>query len=305
MWVREMDDLPKVSRSVYQFDNRFFSEKKIYGQIHLIQIGDIQCQEDSVVPEHVQPCFEITYIVSGKGVCVVNGERLPVVKKDIVVNIKDDTHSIISDNDNPLRYFFLSVELLVSHPLFNQFRVFQKMITSTSSRVQSDRFMLQELFNRCIGEFSNFNEFSDTIIGCCLNQIICYIFQNFNLKRYQYRPEYGKQEVLVYKIINFITGNIMDINSVNDVFEHFHYSASHISHLFATHMHQTLASYIRDCKMEQSITLMKDSRHSITEIAEILGYSSIHSFSRAFKAHYNVSPRKWYAESRSTITALT
>jgi AraC-like DNA-binding protein/mannose-6-phosphate isomerase-like protein (cupin superfamily) len=291
-----MDILPKVSHSIYQFDNRFFQEERLYGQIRLIQIGDIQCRENSILPEHIQPCFEITYIVSGKGVCAVNGKRIPVTKKDIVINIKDDAHSIVSDDKEPLRYFFLSIELLISHPLFKQFKMFQKTITGESARLQPDRFMLQDLFIRCFGEFSNPNEFSGIIIESCLNQIICYMFQIYNLKQYQYHPEYGKQKDIVYKVINFIEENILDINSVNDIFEHFHYSASHISHIFSKYMHQTLISYIGGCKLEKSRALMENSKCSITEIADMLGFSSVHSFGRAFKDRYAVSPRRWYSE---------
>lgn len=290
-----MKDLPIISQSIYKFDNRFFQEDKRYGSIRILQIGDIQCQEDSVVPEHVQPCFEINYTVSGKGKCVIDGKEISLREGKITAILKNEKHRIISDDKKPLRYFFLAFELLISHPLFNKFKLLQQKIKEDSGRTQSDLFNIQDIFIRALSEFVNPNEYSDIIIESCLNQIICYMFHSYSLHDYMYHPKFGKQEALVYKIINYIEENIMMIYTVDDVSSHFHYSVSHISHLFASHLHRTLTDYIKDCKFKKSLSLLEESNHTLTEISELLGYASIHSFSRAFKSRFNVSPTRWSA----------
>jgi AraC-like DNA-binding protein len=292
-----MNDLPVISHSVYQFDNRFLQKGKCYGSVCLYQFGDIQSQEDSVVAEHVQPCFEITYAVSGKGKSIVNGNEMFIAKKDICISLKDDTHSIVSDPQDPLRYFFLAFNLQVSHPLFQKFKVLQQNIKSNPVRIQNDRFNMQEIFIRCLSEFSSPNEFSDTIIGGGLNQIICYIFQNYNLKNYNYHPKYEKREVLIYKVISYIEENILNVNTVEDVYKHFNYSPSHLSHIFPRIMHKTIVQYINDCKMKRALILIETGDHNLTEIADILGFASIHSFSRAFKAKYAAPPTWFYKHS--------
>jgi AraC-like DNA-binding protein len=275
---------------VFHFNNSFFDEEKYFGSIRLLQIGDLQCQANSIIPEHVQCCFEITYAVSGRGMCVLNGKEIGLEKGEINIALKNDRHSIVSDPAMPLRYYFLAFDLLISHPLYNHLKLFQKKIINEQERNQKDRFHIEDVFVRCFAEFSNKNEFSDVLIESSINQIICYVFQNFYLQDYSYRPKYEKNEVFVYSIINYVEENILDIFSVEDVFRHFNYSASHISHIFSKYMNKTLFSFISDCKLERALKMISSGEHSITQVSEILGYSSIHSFSRAFKTKYKTSP---------------
>jgi AraC-like DNA-binding protein len=41
------------------------------------------------------------------------------------------------------------------------------------------------------------------------------------------------------------------------------------------------------------LELMRSGRHSLTEIAEMMNYRSIHTFSRAFKKAFGVSPSEY------------
>jgi AraC-like DNA-binding protein len=290
---KTMKDLPVVSRSLYRFDNRFFTEAKRYGHINLLQIGDIMCEGSSLVAEHDQPCFEITYTVSGEGKIYINGNRLQVGRGNIVVSLKGDRHSIVSDSNDPLRYFFLAFEMSVSHPLFGKFKTLQYKIRDPAARLRRDNFSIEDIFIRCLGEFANPNEFSDVIIESCLNQILCYVFQTYNLINYSYHPVYENQESLVYKMVNYVDENILKIQAVDDVFRHFGYSASYMSHIFTKYMHKTLKRYIVDCKLKRSLALMSNSDYTLTKIADALGYASIHSFSKAFKGKYKTAPSSW------------
>ena len=43
-------------------------------------------------------------------------------------------------------------------------------------------------------------------------------------------------------------------------------------------------------KIKEAKKLIREKNHSVTEIADMLGYSSIHIFSRAFKKAVGMSP---------------
>jgi AraC-like DNA-binding protein len=266
-------------------------EEKVFGSIRLFQIGDLQCRNDCIIPEHEQCCFEITYAVSGKGTCILNGKEMELRKGIINVALKDDRHTIVTDPEEPLRFFFFSFDLLLSHPFYKEFKLFQQKFKDESGRNRMDSFNIADVFVRCLAEFSHHNEFSDMLIESSLNQIICYVFQSFRLQHYFYSPKFDSLEVFVYSIINYVEENIMGIESVDDVFKVFNYSASYISHVFSRFMNKSLARYILDCKLEKARALLEGGAHNITQVSEILGYSSIHSFSRAFKKRYKVSPR--------------
>jgi AraC-like DNA-binding protein/uncharacterized cupin superfamily protein len=270
----------------------FFENQKNLGSIRLFQIGDLQfCGGEGCIPDHEQVCFEITLVVSGRGYCVVNGKETKLSPGDIHFTLKKDIHAIYSDSEDPLRYLFLGFDLALSHPLYNELRLFQAKYGDEMKRVHKDRRNIRDIFLRCIDEISIQNQYSDIIMEGILNQIICYMLQDFDIQDYTARPRMDHKELFVHKIISYVEENYLNINSVDDVSAEFRYSNSHISHIFSKHMNKTLNRYIKDFKLEKSLNMIEVKKQPITRIAETLGYSSIHSFSRAFKARYKTSPQ--------------
>jgi AraC-like DNA-binding protein len=281
----------KAYDAVFHYQHEFWKEEKFFGAIRLFQLGDIQCRSGCVITEHTQSCFEVTCVSAGRGFCALNGREMELKKGVINIALKNDQHMIVTNDKKPLRYFFLAFDLLPSHPFYRQFDAFQRKFLEDLGWNQRDRFNLADIFVRCLAEFPGRGEFSDMIIESCLNQIVYYVFQIFDLQQYGYRPKFENAQRFVYGIIKFVEENIMNIESVDDVFRIFNYSASHVSHVFSRVMHKSLARYIADCRLEKARFMMEDENRSVTEVAEIFGYSSIHSFSRAFKNKFNNSPQ--------------
>jgi len=53
----------------------------------------------------------------------------------------------------------------------------------------------------------------------------------------------------------------------------------------------SVGSYIRDLRMEQARSLLKNRNFNVSEAASAVGYRSLSHFSLAFKARYGYSPR--------------
>lgn len=54
----------------------------------------------------------------------------------------------------------------------------------------------------------------------------------------------------------------------------------------------TVFGYLNDLRMEQAHTLLLDEKKTVTEVADTLGYSEPHHFSKAFKKKYGYLPRE-------------
>lgn len=59
---------------------------------------------------------------------------------------------------------------------------------------------------------------------------------------------------------------------------------------------QAPADYIRLIRLKRSVKLLKEGSYSITEIAEMTGFSDAKYFREVFKKHYNVSPSQYIKE---------
>lgn len=81
--------------------------------------------------------------------------------------------------------------------------------------------------------------------------------------------------------------------SINDLANQLSYTRSHISKQFKLHTGESLKSYIDRIRVEKAKEMLRYEDLQITEIAEVLGYQDIFSFSRFFKRHTGISPREF------------
>lgn len=51
--------------------------------------------------------------------------------------------------------------------------------------------------------------------------------------------------------------------------------------------------YIRLVRLKRAAQLLKEQRHTISEVAELTGFNDAKYFREVFKKHYGVSPREW------------
>lgn len=98
---------------------------------------------------------------------------------------------------------------------------------------------------------------------------------------------------LLDEILQFISANIGEKLCVNTICSHFCISNSMLHSLFKKNMNNTVKNYINELKLNESKELIKTSKYNLSEISEMLGFSSIHYFSKKFKSFFGVSPTEY------------
>jgi YesN/AraC family two-component response regulator len=68
---------------------------------------------------------------------------------------------------------------------------------------------------------------------------------------------------------------------------------TYLSKLFKKEVGENISCFIRNRKMEEAKNLIANSGHSLSEIAEMLGYSSLSYFSKVFHQSAHSSPRNF------------
>ena len=66
---------------------------------------------------------------------------------------------------------------------------------------------------------------------------------------------------------------------------------TYLSRLFKKEVGKNITTFIRDRKMEEAKSLIANSDHSVSEIAEMLGYRSLSYFSKVFRQAVQTNPR--------------
>ena len=70
-------------------------------------------------------------------------------------------------------------------------------------------------------------------------------------------------------------------------------SRSSLQILFKENMDISPKKYINEMKLEKSRQMSCENKYTISEIALMLGFNSIHYFSRAFTQKYNMAPSEY------------
>jgi AraC-like DNA-binding protein len=71
------------------------------------------------------------------------------------------------------------------------------------------------------------------------------------------------------------------------------YSPDHFVRLFRAATGQSPKEYMIKQRMERALALLKESSHTVTQIADLLGYQDLGFFSRQFKENIGISPDRF------------
>ena len=96
----------------------------------------------------------------------------------------------------------------------------------------------------------------------------------------------------------YIDTHFLQIFSLDELSSAFGYSYSHISKSFKKMYEITPSDYLAKKKNEYACNLLKDGAE-LDEVSDILGYSSVFNFSRAFKAQNGISPSNYKKQSEA------
>ena len=298
-----MSDLEKYGKN-YEFDRGFFTEPKKIGRINIFQVGEVCIESKYEIMPHHQGCHEITYVVSGTGQTLINGKPYPVNEHDVVINRMGEYHSICSSDDEKLRFFYLGFtfeDVPESDGFIDTLSNFFEH--NRESKIIRDRYDIRTFFLKMLSEFYHNEQFSDRIIKGYLEQILLMVYRNFiSSKKPETIPDEHQKAVghTTYAMIKFIEENVMDIDSLTVIAVHLGYSYKYLSHLFKRKTGMTLQGYLNYKKMEKAIEIIDSGAKSITEIAEMLNYDTVQSFSRAFKRTMKVSPSEYRKSNQET-----
>ncbi len=98
---------------------------------------------------------------------------------------------------------------------------------------------------------------------------------------------------LMQKIILFLEENILNPLTFDDVCKFSKLGRTNLKVLFKEKTGMGVMEYFRNLKIEEAKKMIREGEYNFTEIANKLGYSSIHYFSRHFKKSTGMTPSQY------------
>lgn len=228
--------------------------------------------------------WELTYVDKGELLTTIDGVSYHLKQGDLIFYAPMQFHTQSTFEKISSSYLTINFKMNFNHA---------DLLCNKIFSLQRDSYFI---VTRLIEELSNDNLYSDDLSLCYLKELIIQMLR-FDNSHFHSKPTTHMQQTYENELLNdillYIDDNIYEKISVSTLCEHFCISTSMLHSLFRKNMNNTAKNYINELKLSKSKELIRNSTHTLSEISEMLGFSSIHYFSKKFKSYFNISPTEY------------
>lgn len=278
-----------MANFIFHNNNAFFFSPIPCGDYLVYQIGEMYCKQDTVLTPHTQSCFEITFAVDGIGGCGSN-TLLPLGANDGFLSFPDETHLISTDTTHPLRFHFLAFNPLPGSAGERYVSLLKEQAEELGRHTVHCPY-LHTLLDMALEEVIKKDFISHEVIGLIISRLLIELLRaHVTDGSPHFSKEITSESMLVYHIIDYLETHVYTLKNLYELEEEFNYSYSYLSAIFRKIMSVTLNEFFKKTKMAEAKRLLDEGEKTVTQISELLNYSSIHTFSRSFRQHFGYSP---------------
>ena len=279
-----------MSRNYYSLDRE--QTFTIRGTAKLLNVSSAKYGGDWHSVPHTHNHMELFYIVGGKGQFLIQDQLYPVNANNLVIINPNVPHTEVSLNAQPLEYIVLGIEGV-----------------ELASSEQSN------------GRFSMLDHFESVEISGCLRNIL----REMELKSTGYEDVcQAYMEILIIRLMRstalsvpaqpqqisanrqcaavkrYIDQHFKETLTLDQLAEEAHMNKFYLSHAFKQEFGVSPINYLISCRIEESKYLLAETDLSISQIAQLLNFSSPSYFSQVFRRTQGVSPVKFRQSTKNT-----
>lgn len=251
--------------------------------------------------------WEMVYVDSGRINAVTNGVGCTLKQGQAIFHEPMEIHAHISDNQ--VSNNMLVISFTTDSEIMRYFRNKTFTLDKTGKMLLS--LFLEEAKNalgKVPGDYENKNNLcfqhkvfgSSQLLQCYFTEFLIRLIRSgstlsedvFYCKKSRDIANNSMSEL----ICEYMRSNIYSSLTLKEVCTHFLLGKTQLCKIFREITGQSPMEYYMDLKIKESKKLIREKDYSVSQISDMLGYSSIHNFSRAFKKAVGMSPTA-YAKS--------
>ncbi|MGG7144272.1 helix-turn-helix transcriptional regulator [Clostridium nigeriense] len=229
--------------------------------------------------------YELTFVDNGILDTSIDNVDYTLNSSDLIIYGKNQFHTQSVNNDSSCSYITIMFDMecdddsLICNKVFHCRKELYKAIRGFAKNISSTI------------------PYSENLILCNFHEIIVRLFQYDYLgvddAKISMESHQHFQDELLERILEYIDKMVCSPISIEELCNKFSVSRSSLQTLFKNNLNTSPKKYINDLKLSRSRQLIKENKYTISEISFMLGFNSIHYFSRAFTQHYEISPSEY------------
>lgn len=281
--------------------NRLYSVQMLPGDsdlLHgqLLYVTSARYDTDWNSIPHTHYFTELFFVRKGKGYFQMDSETFDVQTDDLILISPNIAHTEHSSSSEPLEYIVLGVEgLTFTHPDGSP-------MTYGRVNCRNDHSSIRFYLDIMVREMQQNKDYRDLLCQNLLNVILIYLLRHEKLQ-ITITPQFkaSKEISAVKEYIDQYFKTFLNLDILADAA---HLNKYYMVHHFTQTYGISPIHYLLQKRLEESKFLLRSTDYSISQIAEITGFSSISYFSQRFKGSIGMTPqqyRKQLTQSESAI----
>ncbi|MGN0334255.1 MAG: helix-turn-helix domain-containing protein [Lachnospiraceae bacterium] len=267
----------------YQF-NRILPKvriREILGYYYSIRDSGYHFEGES------HPFYELTYVDRGTLSTSVEGQEYELKERELIIYGPGQFHTQTIHKGDSCSYITILFELETTG---NHYDFLLNKIFPYEKKIHT-------LLKTFVNESSSLIPYMDSLMLCILQEVIIRLLQSEFVETASKKPvtevRQHYHDELLEKILTYIDETICEPITIAEICQKFSMSRSSLQILFNENLNQSPKKYINELKLEKSRQMISEDKYTISEIALMLGFNSIHYFSRAFTQKYNMAPSEY------------
>lgn len=245
------------------------------------------------VPPHLHEAIEIIYVTDGTVELGVGKELYHMETGDFAIVFPNVIHhyQVFGDGKNKAVYLFL--EPYLSPTFFDELQKYSpRYPIIRKEEVHTD-------IVNSINSLLDLEERKDLLIQAYVQIILAHVFSEMEMID---KDTIGGDD-LIYKVVEYVAKNFRTEMSMHKMAFELGVSKFVLSRLFAKTFHCNYNQYVNGMRLDYALTVLENTRDSITNICLEAGFESQRTFNRVFKERYKMTPREYRNRMRTVKEA--
>lgn len=249
--------------------------------------------------------WELVYIDKGEATVTANDEEFVLSHGNVVFHKPCEWHNIRSDaasnsviisfsSSSPVMKFFEEKVMQVGNI---QKKLISKII---AERINSFEAPLGDPYADRLIRKPNTAVGSEQLIKQYLSELLILLLRNDDTMQVSSFKSHIT-DTTFDEIEAYMIKNIHRTLSLNELAAFANISVSTLREIFRTNASCGVTEYFINLKIEQAKKYIRDDNYNVTQIAELLGYSGPHYFSRQFRQKTGMSPLQYAKSIKSMV----
>ncbi|MDF2724472.1 MAG: hypothetical protein K0Q59_4147 [Paenibacillus sp.] len=259
----------------------------IVNPLSIVSVGRCKYALQSPLDQHCHNYFQLFFFTSGQGIFQVKGKEYRVKENDLFLISPGTYHGVCAESSRqPLR----SMEVKF-HAFDKDLTEYLQTIPTQSSCDQlTIKITLQNMIDEAVNQALHYK---DVIASTMMVLLLQLVRMNHKKPTAPNDPSSiieNKESDISGQILDYIHLHYTEHLNLHDLADMFNINHAYLCQMFSEKYGVSPIQYINKLKLQRVKELLSNSDHTVTEISELVGFSSIHYMSRYFAIKENMSP---------------